>query len=95
MAPTHGQSFVMGSDRLSFSSFILGLASNALIHLGDTPHPETGSVAPLDLQAAAQTIDVLEVLRTKTVGNLSAEENRLLADLLTDLRLRFVNRSKP
>lgn len=93
MAERQGAGFVMGgATPLSFSSFLLSLASTALVHLGEAPHPETGKPA-LDLVGARETIDVLELLAVKTQGNLSAEEAQLLADLLLDLRLRFVKKS--
>lgn len=90
MSARQGESFVMNDEAsLSFSSFVLGLASTALIHLGDTPDPETGK-AMVNLAGARQTINVLEMLRVKTRGNLTAEEDRLISELLTDVRLRFV-----
>jgi hypothetical protein len=80
--------------RLDFHTFVLGLGSSAFIHLGDAPHPETGQAAPPDLALAQQTIDVLAMLREKTRGNLTPEEDALLGQLLRDLRLRFVERSR-
>ena len=43
-----------------------------------------------DLQAASRIIEVLAMLQQKTRGNLIAEEERLLDDLLYELRLRYV-----
>ena len=94
MGEKRGQSFVMADDEvpLSFSAFLLGLASTALIHLGVTPNPETGQSAS-DLVQARQAIDALDLLRTKTRGNLTDEEEHLFASILTDLRMRYVERS--
>jgi hypothetical protein len=94
MPVTQGSSFVMGSatSTISFSAFVLGLASTALIHLGETANPESGGVA-VDLEAARQSIDVLDLLREKTKGNLDVEEERLFTSVLTDLRVRYVKRS--
>ncbi len=78
---------------ISFSTFILGLASTALIHLGDAPNPETGQRAP-NLELARQSLDLLELLERKTKGNRTHEEERLFQALLTDLRLKFVNLTK-
>jgi hypothetical protein len=91
----HGDTFVMKDPEqpIDFSTFLVGLASSALIHLGQTPHPETGGQAP-DLVLAKQTLDLLAMLREKTRGNLSAEEERLFDGLLTDLRIRFVDAQK-
>jgi len=80
--------------RLDFFTFILGLGSSAFVHLGDAPHPETGQAAPPDLALAQQTIDVLAMLQEKTRGNLTPEEDTLMGQLLRDLRLRFVERSR-
>lgn len=80
--------------KIDFFTFVLGLGSSAFIHLGDAPHPETGQAATPDLALAQQTIDVLAMLQEKTRGNLSTEEDALMNQLLRDLRLRFVERSK-
>lgn len=94
MAETRGNTFVMAgeSEALSFSAFILGLASTTLVHLGATPHPETNTLT-VDLVLARQSIDALNMLRDKTRGNLSAEEEQLFTSVLTDLRMRFVDKS--
>lgn len=94
MGAKHGESFVMTDTEvpLSFSAFILGLASTALIHLGVTPNPETGQSA-VDMAQARQAIDALDLLRAKTRGNLTEEEEQLFASVLTDLRMRYVEKS--
>jgi hypothetical protein len=92
MTERRGETFVMeGDDAVSFSTFVLGLASTALIHLGEAPNPETGGPA-VNLVLARQTLDLIELLRQKTKGNLTAEEEQLFASLLTDLRLRYVQK---
>ena len=78
---------------ISFSAFVFGLASSTLIHLGAVPHPETGK-AEIDLVMARQDLGLLEMLRTKTHGNLDAEEERLFQNWLTELRLKFVEAAK-
>ncbi len=75
---------------IDFYTFVLSLGSSALIHLGDAPHPETGAVAEPNLLLAQQTIEILSMLREKTRGNLTPEEEKFMENLLTDLRLRFV-----
>jgi uncharacterized protein DUF1844 len=92
---TRGDTFVMKDQEkaIDFSTFLVGLASSALIHLGEAPNPETGSQAK-DLALARQTLDLLSLLREKTRGNLSTEEERLFEGLLTDLRLRYVDAQK-
>lgn len=74
---------------MDFTTFCLSLASSAMIHLGQAPSPETGKPEK-NLALAKQTIDILVLLESKTRGNLSAEEEKLLSALLYDLRMRFV-----
>jgi Domain of unknown function (DUF1844) len=78
---------------IDFYTFVLSLGSSAFVHLGDTPHPETGEAVPPDLPLAKQTIDILAMLAEKTKGNLTDEEARFLENLLADLRLRFVQKT--
>ncbi len=78
---------------IDFYTFVLSLGSSAFIHLGDAPHPETGAIAEANLLLAKQTIDIIAMLREKTKGNLTPEEEKFVDNLLTDLRLRYVNRS--
>ncbi|MFZ5440862.1 MAG: DUF1844 domain-containing protein [Myxococcota bacterium] len=92
MTSKAGESFTMVEEQLSFSAFVLGLASTALIHLGVHENPETGAVT-IDLTLARQSIDVLSMLREKTRGNLTADEDRLFSSILSDLQLRFVEKS--
>ena len=78
---------------IDFYTFVLSLGSSAFVHLGDAPHPETGAPAAPDLFVAKQTIDILAMLRDKTKGNLTSEEEKFLETLLADLRIRFVEKS--
>ncbi len=78
---------------IDFYTFVLSLASSAFVYLGDSPHPETGEPVKPNLQVAQQTIDILAMLREKTKGNLTPEEEKFMENLLTDLRIRFVQRS--
>jgi uncharacterized protein DUF1844 len=78
---------------IDFYTFVLSIASSAFVHLGDAPHPETGERIAPELGIAQQSIEILAMLREKTKGNLTAEEQAFLENLLTDLRLRFVAKS--
>jgi hypothetical protein len=79
--------------KLDFATFVLSLSHSVLMHLGVAPLPE-GESAPKDLALARQTIDLLGLLEEKTKGNLTGDEERLLAHILYDLRMRFVEVSK-
>ena len=72
-----------------FAMFVTGLATQALIHLGEMEHPVTKK-REKNLEEAKYTIDLLEMLEEKTQGNLSADEKRYLDQVLYDLRMRFV-----
>lgn len=74
---------------IDFSTFVLSLAHSALVHLGDAPDPGS-SQRTVSLELARQDIDLLAMLQEKTSGNLSGQEERILAQALLDLRLRFV-----
>jgi hypothetical protein len=75
---------------LSFTAFVFSLMHTTAVHLGDAPDPNTGQVAPTNLEGARQMIDILGLLEEKTRGNLTAEERQLLEQGLYELRLRFV-----
>jgi hypothetical protein len=79
--------------RVDFTTFILSLSHSALMHLGEAPSPESGKIEQ-NLPLARQTIDLLGMLEEKTKGNLTGEEERLIGQILFDLRMRFVERSK-
>jgi Domain of unknown function (DUF1844) len=79
-----------GASDLTFSGFVLSLASAAAVHFGDLPDPATGRRGDTDLDAAARVIELLSMLQQKTKGNLIEQEAKLVDDLLYDLRLRFV-----
>lgn len=74
---------------IDFVTFLLSLGSQALVHLGDIPDPATRKKEK-NLELAKQTIDLLEILRQKTGGNLTPEEDDVLQNLLADLRMRYV-----
>ncbi len=75
---------------LSFTAFVLSLASTAAIHLGDLADPATGQRDEPNLQGASQMIEILGLLDQKTRGNLTAEERQVLEQVLYELRMRFV-----
>jgi len=82
-----------GLPRVDFATFVLSLSHSALMHLGEAPNPETGSVEK-NLPLARQTIDLIAMLDEKTKGNLTGDEERLVGQILFDLRMRYVELSK-
>jgi Domain of unknown function (DUF1844) len=77
--------------QLSFTAFVLSLASTAAIHFGDLPDPISGGPAEQNLDGAAQMIEILSLLEQKTKGNLTPEEGQVLEQVLYELRMRFVD----
>ena len=75
-----------------FNTFVLGLASSAMLHLGTMPDPDTNR-REVNLPLAQHTIDILAMLQAKTRGNLDEQEHELLDSLLFDLRLRYCKAS--
>ena len=75
---------------LSFTAFVVSLASTAAIHLGDLADPSTGQKLDPNLEGAAQMIEILTLLEEKTRGNLTAEERQVLEQILYEVRMRFV-----
>jgi len=78
---------------LSFTAFVVSIASTAAIHFGDLADPATGQKSHANLEGASQMIDILTLLEQKTRGNLTAEERQVLEQVLYELRLRFVEAS--
>ena len=77
-------------EQLSFTAFVISLATTAAIHLGDLVDPSMKEKPEPNLEGAAQMIEILGLLEEKTKGNLSAEERQVLEQVLYELRLRFV-----
>jgi hypothetical protein len=77
---------------INFSTFVVSLNASALLHLGAIEDPTTGQ-SNKNLSMAKQTIDILNLLEEKTVGNLSTEETNLLKSILYDLRIIYVKES--
>jgi len=79
---------------MDFASFTVGLATQAMMLLGEIPEPQTGKILPTNLAGARQTIDIISLLQEKTKGNLTSDEDKLIQDVLTSLRIEFVKKAK-
>ena len=74
---------------ITFTSLVFSLSTSALIQLGEIQDPaskQSGKNLPL----AKQTIDLIGMLKEKTKGNLTSDEEKLLDNLLYDLKMRYV-----
>ena len=84
----------MGSAQaIDFTTLIMSLASSALVSLGRVPDPETGTVQK-NFVFAHQNIDIIHLLQEKTRGNLSADEERLVEQILYELRMSYISALK-
>lgn len=79
--------------QIDFSTFVMSLTSSAFYHLGDMPDPTTGK-KEINLPAVQQTIDMLIMLREKTKDNLTGDEKKLLEQLIYELQVKYVAKSK-
>jgi hypothetical protein len=78
---------------INFSAFVISLSTQALMHLGEIANPMSGKVE-VDVPVAKQMIDILAMLKDKTRNNLNASEDRLVDDILFDLRMKYVEAVK-
>ncbi len=72
---------------IDFTTFVLSMSTACMAHLGEA---EGGHV---NLTMAQQSIEILEMLEGKTTGNLSGEEERILTQVLVDLREAYASKS--
>ncbi len=73
-----------------FIELVMMNAQQAALCLGQLAHPSTGK-AEVNLQAAKMFIDHLEIIREKTKGNLSKDEEKILTSAISELQLAFVH----
>lgn len=77
---------------VSFLDLVNMLASNALVQLGDVPDPISGKPVE-NLQGVQVMVAFLEMLEERTKGNLTSDEEKLLVDVLYDLRMRYMTKA--
>lgn len=80
------------STPIDFASFVMSLATQALMQLGEVDPPE-GLEMPIDTEIARQTIDILGLLRDKTKGNLDPQEEHLMEEMLHSLRMSYIKKT--
>jgi len=78
---------------IDFSTFIMSVASAAMMGLGLAPRHDTGKQS-VDLDLARQNIDLLELIQKKTVNNLTEDENKLLERVLFEIRSKYLEVNK-
>ncbi len=75
---------------IMFTQLVLMFHTAAMQQLGKLKNPLTDTLER-DLEAAQNSIDLLDMLREKTHGNLSSEESRLLMQVIQELKLNYVD----
>ncbi len=79
---------------ISFTNFLSSLGVQTLASLGELEDP-SGAKGKADIEQARYLIDTLHMLSEKTKGNLSKEESVMMQNLLYELQLKFVEKSRP
>jgi len=92
-APTESPEEETIPQSRNFQMLVDFLTRNAAAMLGGMADPRTGQ-AFLDLEGAREMIDMLDVLREKTKGNLAKADEDLLIEVAGSLKLTFVEISK-
>ena len=82
-----------GEMEMNFLNYLTSLVMQALIFLGEIPNPMAENKVEVNLRQAKFLIDTLLLLRDKTKGNLSKEEDGFLNMALYELQMKFVERS--
>ena len=93
--PSASASFSAGEDAgpADFSHFLLGLAAEAGRLLAGEGVPE-GTPRVEVLAGARQIVAILEMLKDKTQGRRTVDEDALLAELLFQLRMAYIERAR-
>ncbi len=78
---------------IDFSTFVISLSTQVLMHLGEIANPVSDKVEA-DISVAKQMIDILAMLNEKTRGNLNPNEAQLMEGILFDLRMKYVEAVK-
>ncbi len=92
-AQSRGRANAGVAPEITFGTFVVGLSTQALVHLGEIPDPLSGQPSA-DLPAAQQLIDIIAILKEKTRGNLDHDEDTLLETILFELRMKYVERAR-
>ena len=78
---------------VDFTAFVMSLCTSVFVHLGELCDPTTNQKCT-DLPLAKQTIDIIAMLKEKTEGNRSKEEDQLIEEMLFNLRMKYLALSK-
>ena len=82
-----------GREAALFLQLLLGLQQAAMVALGKLMNPVSGKIER-NMEAARNTIDTLSAIANRTQGNLESDEQRVLTQVLTDLRMNYLDEVK-
>ena len=71
-----------------FAGLVMMLAQGGMVQLGKIANPASGK-CEVDLAGAQQTVELLEMLKEKTAGNLSEREEKFLKEMLSNMQLNY------
>jgi len=71
---------------LDFGSLMLPFYTQAMVKLGQIPNPVTQRKDEINIELAKRLIDILDLLKDKTQGNLDDQEKKVLEDALSQLK---------
>ncbi len=91
--PQEGKDQRGSAPAIDFTTLVMSFASAALVSMGRVPDPAVGTVQK-NLVIAQQNIDIIHLLHEKTKGNLTADEERLMDQVLYELRMSYVDATK-
>ncbi len=94
MTEQHDHESCAGELPPSLNGLILTLTATALAYLGQPVNPDGNNPEP-DFHLARYTIDTIQMLKEKTEGNRTNEETELIDDVLTQLRLIYIQKTGP
>ncbi len=77
----------MNEEPLDFTTYVLNLVTAALYGFGDLGDNK-------DIEAAKSVIEILLMLKEKTRGNLTADEQKILDESIHDLQMRYLKEVK-
>jgi hypothetical protein len=82
-----------GREAALFLQLVLGLQQAAMVALGKLMNPMSGKIER-NLEGARNTIDTLAAIEARTRGNLESDEQRVLTQVLTELRMNYLDETK-
>jgi len=78
---------------VNFFNIVISLSQAAIVGMGKVTNPQTGKVEK-NMPLARVNIDIIQMLKDKTKGNLTRKEEELITDTLTNLQLTYADELK-